>query len=242
LPPKSGTVSALARFGVFEIDLDTGELRRAGRRIAIQQHSFLVLKALVERAGEEVTREELRRRLWPNQEFLDFENGINTAVGRLRHALGDVAETPRYIGTRRGHGYQLLAPVVWVDRVPSAPSRPSEPAIESAMHAPDGENITGSFALSPSGRWLVFVTGGSMPDESHLCLRSLTDVTVRTLPGTTGATLPFWSPDEGALGFFADGHLKTIDIGSAPSGPSRTRPRAAAARGVRTVRSCSPPI
>ncbi len=136
MPTESGSGSVLARFGIFEIDLETEELRRAGRSVAIQQHSFLVLGALVERAGEEVTRDELRWRLWPDQEFLDFENGINTAVGRLRQALGDSAESPRYIGTRRGHGYRLLAPVVWIDRAPSPPPRPSEPVGESAVAIP----------------------------------------------------------------------------------------------------------
>jgi DNA-binding winged helix-turn-helix (wHTH) protein len=76
--------------------LDRVELRRNGRLVPIQQQSLLVLLALVERPGEEVTRETLRRRLWPDSEFLDFENGINTAVARLRQALGDAADNPDF--------------------------------------------------------------------------------------------------------------------------------------------------
>src|SRR5512142_752264 len=97
LPSEPTSGGRVARFGVFEADLKPGELRREGRRVPLQEHPFQVLAALLEQPGREVSREDLRRRLWPDREFLDFENGINTAVARLRQALGDSAENPRFI-------------------------------------------------------------------------------------------------------------------------------------------------
>ena len=85
----------VARFGVFEADLEAGELRREGRRVPLQELPFQVLAALLEQSGREVSREDLRRRLWPDREFLDFENGINTAVGRLPGAGPTDAEQYR---------------------------------------------------------------------------------------------------------------------------------------------------
>jgi Tol biopolymer transport system component/DNA-binding winged helix-turn-helix (wHTH) protein len=111
------------RFGAFEADFRTGELRKSGIRIKIQDQPMLVLAALVERPGELVTREELQQRLWPNVSFLDFEHGLNMAVKKLRAALNDSAETPRYIETLARKGYRFVAPVEGVD-VSSAPQTP----------------------------------------------------------------------------------------------------------------------
>ncbi len=98
------------RFGVFEIDAASGQLRKHGIRIRLQEQPFQVLLALVERAGQVVTREELQKRLWPDT-VVDFEHGLNKAVNRLRVALGDDAENPRFIETLPQRGYRFLAPV-----------------------------------------------------------------------------------------------------------------------------------
>src|SRR6266487_6705377 len=87
------------RFGPFEICSETGELRKNGRRIHLQNKPFQILVALLEQWGELVTREGLRQRLWPADTFVDFDNGLNTALSKLREALGDTAEKPRYIET-----------------------------------------------------------------------------------------------------------------------------------------------
>ena len=97
------------RFGVFEVDLDSGELRKHGIRIKLQQKPFQILGLLLEHPGEVVTREELQRRLWASDVFVDFESGLNNAVKKLRAALGDSAETPRFIETVAGRGYRFLA-------------------------------------------------------------------------------------------------------------------------------------
>ncbi len=105
---KSGS-GRVIRFGAFEFR--PGELRKHGIRIRLQGKSLQLLQALLERPGEVVAREELRDRLWAADTFVDFESGLNTAVNRLRLALGDSAEHPRYIGTLARSGYQFLAPV-----------------------------------------------------------------------------------------------------------------------------------
>lgn len=97
------------RFAVFEVDLESGELRKHGIKIKLQQKPFQILTLLLERSGEVVTREELKERLWPSDVFVDFESGLNNAVKKLRAALGDSAETPRFVETVARHGYRFLA-------------------------------------------------------------------------------------------------------------------------------------
>jgi Tol biopolymer transport system component/DNA-binding winged helix-turn-helix (wHTH) protein len=98
-------------FGAFEVDLASGELRKHGLRLPLQEQPFLVLAALLERPGEIVSREELVRRLWPDGTFVDFDRGLNAAVTRLRQALSDSADKPRYVETVARRGYRFIAPV-----------------------------------------------------------------------------------------------------------------------------------
>ena len=116
--PLHGSV----RFGAFQLDLRTGELRKSGTRINLPEQPFQVLKALLDRPGDLVTREELRQRLWPAETVVDFEHGLNAAVRRLRDALGDSAEMPRFVETLPRRGYRFIAPVAPGDEPP--PSRP----------------------------------------------------------------------------------------------------------------------
>jgi len=99
------------RFGIFEVDLLSGELRKRGVKIKLQEQPFQVLVALIQRPGEVVSREELQKRLWPPNVVVDFESGINKAVNRVRDALGDDAENPRFIETLPQRGYRFLADV-----------------------------------------------------------------------------------------------------------------------------------
>ena len=100
--------SHVVRFGVYEADLRAGELRKQGLRIRLPRQPFQVLAILLERPGEIVTREELRKRLWPDGTFVDFEQGLNAAVKRLREALGDSAESPHFIETLARRGYRFI--------------------------------------------------------------------------------------------------------------------------------------
>jgi len=99
------------RFGVFEVDLRAGELRKQGVKIKLQDQPFQLLQILLERPGEVGTREELRQRIWPSDTFVDFDGGVNNAVKRLREALGDKAETPRFIETLPRRGYRFIGTV-----------------------------------------------------------------------------------------------------------------------------------
>ena len=102
---------ASIRFGAFELDLQAGVLRKNGIRIRCQEQPLQVLAALAERPGELVTREELRRRVWPGDTFVDFDHALNTAIKKIRAALNDDADSPRYIETVPRRGYRLMAPV-----------------------------------------------------------------------------------------------------------------------------------
>ena len=96
------------RFDTFELDVQAGELRRQGVRIRLQDQPLQILAMLLEHPGELVTREKLRERLWPSNSFVDFDHGLNRAINKLREALGDSAETPRYIETLARRGYRFL--------------------------------------------------------------------------------------------------------------------------------------
>lgn len=99
------------RFGVFELDAVTGELRRKGMRVKLHTQPFQVLSMLLARPGEMLTRDEICRELWPDGTFVDYEHGLNSAINRLREALGDKASNPRFIETLARRGYRFLAPV-----------------------------------------------------------------------------------------------------------------------------------
>jgi eukaryotic-like serine/threonine-protein kinase len=106
---------SILRFGVFEVDVRAGELRKQGVRIKLQEQPFHVLTVLLQRPGEVVTREELRSENWSADTFVDFDNSLNTAINKLREALGDSADSPRFIETLPRRGYRFIAPVTGVD-------------------------------------------------------------------------------------------------------------------------------
>ena len=115
--------TSVVRFGTYEVSLQSGEVRKAGVRIRVQQQPLKLLEILLERPGEVVTREELRSRVWPNESFGDFDQAVNIAIAKLRSALGDSAENPRFIETLPKRGYRFIADVSVVD----ADARPKRP-------------------------------------------------------------------------------------------------------------------
>ena len=108
VPPNNNQI---ARFGVFELDFSTGELRKSGVKLRLQGQPIQVLTLLLERAGEVVTREELRQKLWASDTFVDFDHSLNTAINKVREALGDSASSPRFVETLARRGYRFIAPV-----------------------------------------------------------------------------------------------------------------------------------
>jgi TolB-like protein/DNA-binding winged helix-turn-helix (wHTH) protein/Tfp pilus assembly protein PilF len=109
-------------FGVFEVDLRSGELRKNGSRVKLQEKPFQILAVLLDRPGELVTREELQKRLWPADTIVDFDHSLGTAIGKLRQALGDSAHNPRFVETLGGRGYRFIAPVADSLETPNPPN------------------------------------------------------------------------------------------------------------------------
>ncbi len=124
------------RFGVFEVDLASEELRKHGLRLRVQGQPFQILVALLERPGEVVTREQLRQRLWPDGTFVEFDQNLNTAVNRLREALSDDADAPRFIETLSRRGYRFVAPVAVLDRYPPGASSPERAVAGAEVRRP----------------------------------------------------------------------------------------------------------
>jgi cholera toxin transcriptional activator len=130
----------LLRFSVFEVDLDAGELRKNGSRIRLQEQPFQVLIALLQNAGQVVTRERLRQTIWRADTFVDFDHSLNTAVNKIRESLGDSASSPRFVETLARRGYRFLAPVEQVGGGAVIASKAQNDSPPSHAHSPNGQN------------------------------------------------------------------------------------------------------
>jgi eukaryotic-like serine/threonine-protein kinase len=133
------TLKTRVRFGAFELDLKAGELREGGRKIVLQEQSLRVLRILIEHDGEIASREEIQKKLWPNDTIVEFDRGINAVINKLRKLLGDSADEPKYIETVARRGYRLMVPVEWVDS--NADNAPPSPDI--------GEGVVDVSGLEP---------------------------------------------------------------------------------------------
>ena len=151
---ESNNHAKLLRFGVFEMDLLAGELRKNGKRIHLQEQPFQVLVTLLENAGQVVTRDHFRQTIWPVDTFVDFDHSLNTAVNKVRESLGDSASSPRFVETLARRGYRFIAPVDGAP-VTQASTPIPEPAAASASMPPSaptsafGESANGDAALHP---------------------------------------------------------------------------------------------
>jgi DNA-binding winged helix-turn-helix (wHTH) protein len=178
------------RFGPFELDRHAAELRKNNKRVRLQDKPLRVLEALVDQAGVLITREELRQRLWSSDTFVDFDNGLNNAVNRLRTALGDRAKAPRFIQTVGRRGYRFVAAV----------SVPSADALDARATA-TGSGMTRLVALpfrvlrpDPETDFLAF----SVPDAVAAALSGLESLAVRS--SVAAARFAADAPDLGAVG------------------------------------------
>jgi Tol biopolymer transport system component/DNA-binding winged helix-turn-helix (wHTH) protein len=231
------------RFGLFEADLETGELHKSGIRVRIQAQPFRILRMLLERAGEVVTREEIQQRLWGNDTIVDFDHSLGTAINKIRETLGDSAENPRFIETLARRGYRFIAPVMTLE-----PSRVALSAVPAHSRAgvPTG---AGSPGRGPQRlRWLAaglavaviaglaFVAGVSVPSRP-LAPPLITQVTFsgrvspgdpqfESLPGTAtdGSRIYFSEIENGraemAQALIADGETSTLGIPAEIAAPS----------------------
>jgi TolB-like protein/DNA-binding winged helix-turn-helix (wHTH) protein/Tfp pilus assembly protein PilF len=192
------------RFGVFELDTDSGELRRHGLKIRLPEQSFQILRALLMRPGEVVTRDELRQLLWTAETFVDFEVGLNSAVRKLREALDDSADNPRFVETLPRRGYRFVAdvtaPAADSPRLPEeSPQQPSLPvAVSKSVEAPAALSAPPSARVprSRSLRWraavllVVAVAGagawykrGGPPGSATAPIRSIVVLPFENLTG-----------------------------------------------------------
>jgi len=150
----SRAASDIVRFGAFELNPCTGELRKHGMRLALQEQPWRILTALLERPGELVGREELCRRLWPQGTFVDFEHSLNAAIRRLRVTLGDEADMPRFVETVHKRGYRFLPMGGTFARAALPQVRPASPA--TIAHIARGR---ARLAVLPFGPYDVFTDG-----------------------------------------------------------------------------------
>jgi TolB-like protein/DNA-binding winged helix-turn-helix (wHTH) protein/Flp pilus assembly protein TadD len=154
--PEDQHFAARLRFGVFDLDLRAGELRKHGLRIRIQDQPFQVLAMLVAHAGEVVTREDLQKKLWPTDTFVDFDHGLNKAINKIRNALGDSAVSPRFVETVAHRGYRFLAEVKVADAAPvRSPERATQhyPTAEASGPAGLAGNVVTPEHYLPSLVW-----------------------------------------------------------------------------------------
>ena len=203
------------RFGVFEADLRSGELRKAGVTIALQDQPFKVLRILLEHPGELVSREEIKTKIWPEESFGDFDHAVNVAVGKLRNALGDSAEDPRLIETLPRRGYRFIARIESVE-----PSR-TQPVESSAPVAPAPITRRGPLPIpepvkkvvNTNPRVIVVIVGLAVTVTAGFWLRSRRDTStpllppLKVIPFTTYASssAPAFSPDGNQIAFLWDG-------------------------------------
>lgn len=204
----------VAEFGAFRADLRAGELVRNGRRVRLQEQPFQILTILLERRGELVTREELRLKLWPADTFVDFDHGLNNAINRLREALGDSAESARYIETLSRRGYRFIAPVSY-----GASATGEAAGIERSASLAAPEDVMAGRAETLSGRdafsWfgasvatfvvllvllvgLVRWRGGRVKESRAIPIRSLAVLPLENLTG------------DSSQDYFADGMTEAL--------------------------------
>lgn len=174
---KSGRKFA---FGLYEADPRSGELRKSGMKLRIQEQPFRILIELLERPGELVTREELRLKLWPADTFVDFDHGLNTAINKLREVLGDTANNPRFVETLARRGYRFIAPVKIIGEsappatapVPAPPTA-STPQVANAVPTPVVADVTQpADVLEPTPPYPEAPVTALVIDENELPLPS----------------------------------------------------------------------
>jgi DNA-binding winged helix-turn-helix (wHTH) protein len=161
------------RFAVFEVDAATGELRRQGLRVKLNTQPFHVLLMLLDRPGQLLTREEISRELWPDGTFVDYEHGVNSAINRIREALGDTAASPRFLETLARRGYRFIAPVERVDSDKGFSGGESQSISVSESAAPQEEDQRSSDASSSRPRIQILATPEDLPKIPYRVVQTL---------------------------------------------------------------------
>jgi DNA-binding winged helix-turn-helix (wHTH) protein len=158
------------RFGTFEANIATGELRRKGLRVKLNAQPFQMLVMLLERPGELLTREEISRELWPDGTFVDFEHGVNSAVNRIREALGDTALNPRFVETLARRGYRFVAPV---ERIGAGMDAGGSTAEFPAPVVRGQKKVSAETKAGTEGGFRILATPEELPKASHRVVNTL---------------------------------------------------------------------
>lgn len=187
--PPSSSARKIVRFGVFAVDLAAGELRKNGVRIRLQEQPFQVLAFLLERPGEVVTREELRQKLWAADTFVDFDHSLNTAVNKLREALGDSATSSRYVETLARRGYRFLAPLEREEA--NAPTAESTVPTSAASTAAPVTRLHSDLAMPLPNRGLIRGLF-ELIQIMYLCFYVAALFRLTEIDRVTSAFLPGW--------------------------------------------------
>jgi cholera toxin transcriptional activator len=166
------------RFGLFEADTATGELRRQGIRVKLNAQPFQLLCMLLDHPGELLTREQISSDLWPDGTFVDFEHGVNSAINRIREALGDSAGNPRFVETLARRGYRFLAPVERVDQIaPEESPSASEPPPSTSLSPtqPSVQNLPESSTTEPEPQFFdrILASPTDLPRTSYPIVQTL---------------------------------------------------------------------
>jgi TolB-like protein/DNA-binding winged helix-turn-helix (wHTH) protein/Tfp pilus assembly protein PilF len=194
----SNPLRTIFRFGAYEVDSRTGELRKNGMRIRCQEQPIQVLVALLERPGELLTREELRQRVWPEDTFVDFDHALNTAVKKIRAALNDEADSPRYLETVPRRGYRFIAPV----QTEMTPGRTSEELTVNDLEVPEIHRPLINRRVMLLAATLIAFIGGGYYWTNHRARASDNNVPSRTMV----AVLPFENmTNDPSQEYFSDG-------------------------------------
>lgn len=238
------------RFGVFEADPKTGVLRKQGVRIALQDQPFQILLLLLERAGELVAREEIQTHLWPTGTFVDYEHSIATAIKKLRQALGDDAETPRYIETLPRHGYRFMMPVTpaagtslplsriryqWLAlaavilavaatgvavAIYTRPTPVATPAQRTLTRLTFDSGLQRGPTWSPDGRFIAY--GSDRGGKFDIWVQQVGGIHPVKITKRPGHNWqPDWSPDGGQIAFRSEGEEGGLFVVPALGGPER---------------------
>jgi len=222
-------------FGAFEIDLTASELTKHGIRIRLQDQPFRILQALIERPGELVSREELQKQIWPSDTFVDFDHGINNAIKRLREALSDSAEEPRYIETVPRHGYRFIAELTVLNLLETQPHAQSSVLslggsrhIETPGHSPEWMRGSAVAALATllALALITFVPRGLRPENARAGrIQSLAILPLANLSG------------DSSQDYFVDGMTEALTTELSQISSLRVISRTSALRYRRTEKS-----
>ncbi len=180
---ETRTSPRVIRFGAFEVDLRARELRKHGIRIKLQEQPLQVLGMLLERPGDVVTREELRMKLWPVDTFVDFDHGLNSAINKLREALGDSADTPRFIETLPRRGYRFIGAVESVAAHAGQAGTPVPPVPEAGGRglSPGTVGAPATGALAPEAEVVPAEAAKPRPRYGFLAFIGLAALSVAIL-------------------------------------------------------------